>query len=125
MRKKVMAVVVAVLAFSLIAASAATLGGITSETVGADVGVVASCDTDGVGASFETAYVGNNYVVTGVTITGIDAACDGLDIDVTVSNNSGSVNDSNGGTVAGTSVTLSLAGAVTAEQLTRVAVVIG
>ena len=119
-----MAVVVAVLAFSLIAASAATLGGINSESVGADVGVVASCDTTGVDAAFTTSYVGNNYVVTGVTISGIDAPCEGLDISVTVSNNSGAVSDSATGVVSGGQADLPLGGLVTAEQLTRVAVVI-
>ena len=48
MRKKLTAILLAALAFGLIAASAASLGGINSSDLGADASVVAACDTDGV-----------------------------------------------------------------------------
>ena len=49
LRRKLTAVVLAVLVFSLIAASAASLGPITvNDDLGASTAVVSSCDTDGV-----------------------------------------------------------------------------
>ena len=59
---------VAVAAFG--AASAASLGGLSSAEVGANDTVVASCDTDGVSMTYTTAYdaTASKYQVT-VTIS--------------------------------------------------------
>ena len=89
MRKKLTAVILAVLVFSLIAASAASLGGITYDGVGADnVSVNASCETDlsGVHASFETAWDSGDsrYEVSRVVISGIHDDCLGQRISVTL-----------------------------------------
>ena len=77
MRKKLTAVVLAVLVFSLIAASAAWLGPIGSPQIGASETAVTSCDTDGVTVeSYSTAFnpaVG--FVMDGVSISGIADAC--------------------------------------------------
>lgn len=127
MRKKVLAVIVAVLAFSLIAASAATLGGITTSEVGADATFVGSCDSDGVTATFADPVVGasGRYVVASVDISGIDAACLGqrLSVDVTdsglVSLGSGFVDP-----ITGASHTVTFATPADAEAITRIAVAI-
>ena len=130
MRKKVMAVIVAVLAFSLIAASAATLGGITVDGVGADTELVASCDTDGVTASFTEVYISPAYQVETVTIGGVADLCIGEDMTVTLANADGSVAVEVGPTqVVATStndnsLTFAVSG-ITVEQLRRVAVAIG
>lgn len=95
MRKKLTAVVLAVLVFSLIAASAASLGGINASTVGAETTIVAACDVndapgapagENLNASFTTGWDAGlgEYTVTGVTISGIDDTCVGLDISVTL-----------------------------------------
>ncbi len=91
MRKKVMAIVIAVLAFSLIAASAASLGGITTDDVGADAALVASCDTDGVSVSFGTPTYNattGDYEVDTVNVSGIDDDCVGSAISVALTDGS-------------------------------------
>ncbi|MGB7859834.1 MAG: hypothetical protein WBM90_05000 [Acidimicrobiia bacterium] len=120
----------AVLVFSLIAASAASLGGIRTADVGADVDVVASCDTDGVDASYATSYdaIGGEYVVDSVTIDGIDDNCVGDAIEVTLTGPLGVVLDTVSGSVAaGTADDNTFNSAVTgvtAAALEGVAVVI-
>ena len=96
MRKKLTAVVLAVLVFSLIAASAASLGGIAVPNgPGADaVTVNAACDindapdaapgTENLAASFRTTWDVAEYVVDQVTITGIDDTCVSQRISVTL-----------------------------------------
>lgn len=61
------------------AASAATLGGFSGKSLGADSAVVASCDTDGVSISYTTAYdaASQKYVISGATVAGIATACSG------------------------------------------------
>ena len=67
-------------------AMAANLGGITSENLGADSSVVASCDTDGVTTAFTVAYdsVDARNEVTAVSVGGVDAACAGQALTVTL-----------------------------------------
>jgi hypothetical protein len=120
-----MAVVFAILAFSLIAASAASLGGIDTSQVGADATFVGSCDTDGVDAVFGDPSIGasGRYVVTEVTVSDIDEACIGqtLQVDVTdaglVSLGGGLVYP-----IAGDSHTVTFSGEADAEGVTRIVV---
>jgi hypothetical protein len=128
-RKKVMAVVFAVLAFALIAASAATLGGINASNVGADTDVVAACNggAGGVTVTWDsTAYNSgtNGYDVTAFTVAGLGANCDGEPIQVTLAAGDGTSLASVSGTVVGGSASFSGINA-NAEQLRRVAVVVG
>src|SRR5436190_857538 len=69
-----------------IGASAATLGGVTSGTIGANTVAVTACDTDGVTTSYTTAYDATlaAYEVTSVTVSGINVACDGGTVFVTL-----------------------------------------
>lgn len=76
-------VVVSATAFGM----AASLGGVTARNLGADDSVVASCDTDGVVVSWTTAYNTTGtagYKVATVTVAGINNACDGQNISVTL-----------------------------------------
>ena len=123
MRKKTTAVVLAVLVFSLIAASAASLGGITTADIGAEVDVVASCDTDGVTVSFGTTFDGTEYVVDSVTVSGIDAPCIGQDLSVTLSGLVGPDVEVGPQAVAGASETIAVPD-YSAEDLNGVAVLI-
>ena len=85
MRKKVMAVVFAVLAFSLIAASAATLSPINSSGVGAGTDAVAACDPNGVNVDFTVDETSPGVVVvTEVDVNGIHGNCVGEDVYVTL-----------------------------------------
>lgn len=67
------------LAFAIVVAAAASLGGITSSDMGADDKVVASCDTDGVTSSYTTEYA-SAVPASGWTrspVGGLNDACDG------------------------------------------------
>lgn len=113
-----------VVAFSAVAASAATLGGLDGKQLGADSAVVGSCDTDGVDLAYTTSYsaTAGEYQVSGVTVTGIAAACSGQSLSVTLSDGSASLG-SGTATVSGTSQSFSLT-PVAADAVTDAAVVI-
>ena len=103
MKKKLMIGLIAGTAvFAAVFGAAATLGGITTEDLGADSNTVASCDTGGVDTSYTVVYSGTEYEVTEVTVSNIAAACDGQDITV----RSGASEASTTITGAATSVTL-------------------
>jgi len=92
MKKRVLiAILAALIVFAGVLAMAASLGGITSSTVGADDTVVASCDTNGVTASYATAWdaTDERYEITSVTIGGVSDTCDGLTMSVTLTDSSG------------------------------------
>lgn len=73
------AVLGALIAAALVSASAASLGGLTTQTLGAESEVVASCDSGGIDISYDTAYdtTSQNYEVIGVRLLGVDDACEG------------------------------------------------
>lgn len=119
----------------IVAASAATLGGINSTGLGSDDKVVESCDTTGVTVRYTYGYnpaVGHQHydvltaVVGGITST----ACDGKDILVTLTGASGvELDTSTPATVpAGTDgvavATVSFADGPAAEDVQGVSVVI-
>lgn len=86
-RRTLIGVVLGVLVFSVVVASAASLGGITSSSLGADDAAVSSCDTNGVTTSYTTTYTATapaGYKVGNVTVGGIADACDGQTLSVTL-----------------------------------------
>ncbi len=87
-RRTLLAVLGGVLAFALVVGAAASLGGITSTSLGANDSVVASCDTNGVTSSYSTVYntaTSAGFKVNDVTIGGIADTCDGLSMTITLS----------------------------------------
>ena len=84
-------VIAGTLVFGGVFAMAATLGGITSNKVGADNVAVASCDTDGVATAYATAWdaTDERYEVSTVTVSGIADACDGQTVKVTLTDSGG------------------------------------
>ena len=88
--KYVIASIAAIIAFGGFLAMAATLGGITADNLGADSSVIASCDTDGVTTSFTVAYDATDArdEITAVTVAGVDAACAGQSLTVTLTDGS-------------------------------------
>ena len=68
----------------IVAASAATLGTLTSTNLGAASSVVAACDTNGVDIAYTTAYnaTAHEYVIDTATVSSINAACDGQSMKV-------------------------------------------
>lgn len=125
MKRSTLAVLAGLTAAAGTITAAASLGGLTSESLGADNTVVASCDTDGVSLEYAASYdaTAGEYLVDSVTVDGINAACAGLDISVTLASASASLEELTG-TIAGTDVTLNTAGVVAADAVTAAAVVI-
>lgn len=91
-KRKVGIAVLAGLAITgIIGASAASLGGIDSDTLGADVGVVGSCDTDGVTVEYAVSFdsEAGEAEVDSVDIGSVNALCNGLTYDVTLLDGAG------------------------------------
>jgi hypothetical protein len=67
-------------------ASAASIGTVSSSSLGSGVQVVASCDTNGVNVAYTNTYntISGKYEVTAVTVSGIDAACATKTLDITL-----------------------------------------
>ena len=128
-KRKTLAIVSAVAAFAAVSASAASLGALSSTSLGAGTTIVAPCDTDGMIASYTTAYNAgtSQYIVTAVKLTGVNAACGTLAADLTLSD---SLNASIGSatvaslTVAAGVATIPVGGAVSAKAVTGLSLVI-
>lgn len=74
-KKKIIAVVAGMAVFAAVSASAATLGGVTAESVGADSGAVTGPVDNGVTVAWDVEYsAGTGYIVSGATLTVDDAA---------------------------------------------------
>lgn len=106
---------------------AASLGGNTSGSLGADDAVVASCDTDGVTTAYAQVYntTGSpGYKVDTVTVGGIAAACNGESISAVLTGAAGASLETVTGTVSGTSVTLDFAATTLVESVAGIHIVI-
>lgn len=124
-RRRLLAVAAGLATFSVFGAFAATLGGITSDDLGADATVVASCDTDGVTVAYNVSYdtTDDRYEVDSVDVTGIAAGCIGQTISVTLANTTTNLT-SHAQSVAGASENLAFATTPDAESVTNTAIVI-
>lgn len=90
--------------------------------------VTASCDTDGVNTAYGYAYSASTpgYNVTSVSVTNINAACNGKNISVTVAKSDGSTPATGTGSVAsGAANNIAVTPAITAANAGAVYVVIG
>lgn len=114
-------------AFGLATASAASLGGLASATLGADNRSVTSCDTNGVSLRYIHAYntAAGLYRTTRVQVRGINAACRNKSLALTLGSASASLGF---GTIAvlgpGANQTVILTTTANAKLVTRAAVVI-
>ncbi len=113
LRKKSVAVLAGLAIAGTVGASAASLGGLNSDNLGADTGVVASCDDNGIAVAYTTAWdatavdpggvtnvtVGS-YVVDGITLTGVAAACDGQTWDAEALDSAGASIGTGNGTLS-------------------------
>lgn len=91
-RRSLLALLAGVLVFSIVVGMAASLGGFTSDSLGADDSVVASCDTNGITSSYTNSYNASGtagFKVDDVSIGGIADTCDGKDMTVTLTGAAG------------------------------------
>lgn len=129
-RRKITAVILAVLVFSLIAASAASLNGINTADLGADATVVAACDSDGVDVDYNWTYTPGApgfFDVDSVVVSAIeDPGCDNYDIYVELGDGT-NVLGSGQDVVSGGSATVTITPVgteVDAELVTEIGIVI-
>jgi hypothetical protein len=128
MKRLLFATLFGTLVYTIALASAATIGTVTDSGVGAGNTVVASCDTDGVNTAYTTAYSASTpgYSVTAVSVTNINAACNGKTISVTVAKSDGTTPASGTGAVAsGAANNIAVSPAIPAANAAQVYVVIG
>jgi hypothetical protein len=90
-KRTFLAICAGLVVFAGVFAMAASLGGVTSNEVGADNTAVASCDTNGVTTSYTTGWdtTDKRYEVTTVTVGGVNDACDGDNLSVSVTDSTG------------------------------------
>jgi hypothetical protein len=125
-KRFVIGLIVGVAVFAAAFGMAATLGGLTSDSLGADDQTVGTCDSNGVSTSYTTDYIAvapAGFKVVAVTVSGIANTCDGKTIEVALTGSGGALIEEQTATVptdaVATSVTLtfsdvdSLAEAVT------------
>ena len=98
-------------------ASAASLGGLTSSSLGADQTVIASCDTDGISMTYTNTYdaTTNAYKVNGVVTAGVNAACTGKTFKLTLSDGTVSLGEFTG-SITGASQTVTVSPVVDAKS---------
>ena len=128
-RRLLIAILAGLLVFAGVFAMAASLGGITSNQVGADNTAVASCDTNGVTTSYATGWdaTDKRYEITSVTVGGVNDACDGETLSVSLTDSTGAQIGSGSvaiPTSAATSHTVTMSTAPSAQSTTGVHVLI-
>jgi hypothetical protein len=115
-------------AFGLAAASAASLNGLTTGSLGADNAAVASCDTDGVTLAYGTpAYdaASGVYKVSTATVSGLAAPCIGKTVYLTLADSTGaSLGGGSANLTTGTSVNITLSTAASAKAIVNAAVAV-
>jgi hypothetical protein len=125
--RKCVAVGVAIGAFAVLTAAAATLGGLTSKSLGAGQTVVSPCDSDGIALAYLNVYDGtlNSYKTTAVTMNSVAAACTGEVYKLTLSDGTASLGENTGvvALVSG-SQTVTLATPIDTKLILKAALVI-
>lgn len=119
-------IMIGVGAFGVAGASAASLGGLTSQGLGADNGTVSSCDTDGVTIAYTSAYdsTAGLYKVTSVTVSGINVACNAKTLNVTLTDASNASLGSGSATIAGTSQAVTMSPTANAKLVVGAALLV-
>lgn len=84
MKRRILAVLAGLAAFALVAASAATLGGVTVGGLGTDTADISACTDAGIAAAFTTVYDAGtaSFLVDTVDLSVGDQGCDGTTVEV-------------------------------------------
>lgn len=90
-KKIIIGLTTGVTVFGATFAMAAGLGGLTSGKIGAANATVAACDTDGVTSSYTSGWdaTDGRYEISTVTVGGVNDACDGQTLSVTLTGTGG------------------------------------
>ena len=134
-KRFIIGLVVGVAVFAAAFGMANTLGGLTTDTLGADDQSVGACDTDGVTTSYDTDYSAATpagFKITEVTVSDIgvnDPAdvgdCAGMTIEVALTGAAGVLLEEKSGVVTATSESITFSAAASlAEAVTGVHVMI-
>jgi hypothetical protein len=96
MRKKSVAILAGLAVAGAVGASAASLGGLNSENLGAETGIVASCDDTGINVDYTTVFeittpanaetgdpATGEYLVTAINLSDVSPGCAGQTYDFT------------------------------------------
>jgi hypothetical protein len=127
MNKKTVAAFGGLAAFGILTASAASLGGLTSSSLGADQTVIASCDTDGITLAYSNVFDAptNSYKTSAVVATLVNPTCATKTYKLTLSNGAASLGEfTNTVTLAGTTLTIPVSPTVDSKSITKAALVI-
>jgi hypothetical protein len=127
MKRTLIAVAVALAVVGGTFAFAASLGGVTTGTVGDSATVVASCDTDGVTTSFSSPAWDSGlkrYTVSTLNVTGINAACNTDNIKVTLTDSGGASLGEATGVVASGAASLTFSPGIVSQSVQGIEVVI-
>ncbi|MCU1387768.1 MAG: hypothetical protein JWL72_1106 [Ilumatobacteraceae bacterium] len=113
-------------AFGVAGASAASLGGLTAQQIGADNGAVTSCDTDGVTLAYTTAYDATTgvYRVTTVTVSGLNVACNAKTLNVTLTDSSNAAIGTGSATIGSTSQAVTMSPTANAKLVVGTALLV-
>ena len=122
-KRAALAIVLGVVTFGVVAASAASLGGLSGASLGAEDVSVTGCDANGVTVAYTSAFTTGTYKVTAVTLSGVDAACTGKALKLTL-RDSANVSLAEVTGVAALSNLLTLTTPVSASAVAGVSVVI-
>ena len=115
------------LPLTVIRTAAAASVSVTNSSLGAGKGSVTACDTDGTPVSYVGVTYSNTnarYEVTSVTVTNINAACNGGTIFVTLADSSGNSVGSGSASVSSTSATVSITATGASSSVSRIGVAV-
>lgn len=127
-RRKSAAIALAVVGVAGLSLASAAQLNVDSASLGAATEIVASCQPEGGAAievGFQNSYASGAYNTTGIVLTGVAAACDGLDVRVTLADETGAALHEFTGTAAtGTTTLATPTGSELAADVESVSVVI-
>ena len=128
-RRTLAAILAGLAVFGGVFASAATLGGISTATIGANNTTIAACDSDGVTATYTSSWdaTDKRYEISAVTVAGVADTCDTQTLKVALTDSAGA--QLSEGTLSlpnsvATSFDVSLSGSVAATSASGVHVII-
>jgi hypothetical protein len=126
MKRMLIALVIGVAVSGGVFASATTLGGVSTNSLGANNAAVTACDADGVASTYGTTYnaTSKKYDATSVTVSGIAAGCTGKTLKFTLVSSAGTSLYEGTKAVAGTSEAFTVPAGTPAESVDNIAVTI-